>query len=84
MSLHSRDIPFHQPQQLHCLRHGSTEAQLCSSLHSIPFSTAGLVTICIMALVQDLGKCNTSRGASYIHYSLLGILTKMFKELKAK
>jgi len=50
------DVSFFQPLQLRCLRHGSTEAYLCSPLSSIPLSTAVYVTICgmcIMASVQD-------------------------------
>ena len=34
----SRDVPFHKPQQIQCLYHGSTKAYLCSPLFSIPFS----------------------------------------------
>jgi len=36
----SRDMSFHQLQQLQSLHHGSTKAYLCSPLFSIPFSTA--------------------------------------------
>ena len=73
----SQDVPFHQLQQLQCLDHGSTKAYLCSPLCSIPFSSTVYVTITqIMASVQDLGKYNASRGASY---SLLGLLPKVFK-----
>jgi len=36
----SQDVPFRQPLQLYCLHHGFTDANLCSPLHSIPFSTA--------------------------------------------
>jgi len=60
----SGDVPFHQPQWLQCLHHGSTETYLCSPLSSIPLSTATYtkVTICgtrVMALV--VGKCRALR-----------------------
>jgi len=34
------DVPFFQPQQLHYLHYGSSEAYLCPPLSSIPLSTA--------------------------------------------
>jgi len=51
----SQDVPFHQPQQLQRLHHGSTKAHLCSPLCSIPFSTAAICGTCIMASAQNLG-----------------------------
>ena len=30
----SRDVPFHQPQQLQCLHHGATFVPLCASILS--------------------------------------------------
>jgi len=36
----SQDVPFRQPQQLQCTYHGTTAVFLCSSLCSIPSSTA--------------------------------------------
>ena len=41
----SQDVSFYQPQQLHCLHHGSTETYLCSPLCSIPFSLTMKVMI---------------------------------------
>ena len=62
----SRDVPFHQPQQLQCLHNGSIKAHLCSPLYSISLSLYHIGRMHVMTLVPDLGKCNASRGASYI------------------
>ena len=50
----SRDVPFHQPQQLKCLHHGATFVPLWSPILS---SQLHKVTICgrhIMASVRDI------------------------------
>ena len=33
----SRDVPFHQVQQLQHSHHGSTKAQICYPMYSIPY-----------------------------------------------
>jgi len=50
----SRDVPFHQPQQLQCLHHGATFVPLWSPILS---SQLCKVTICgrhVMASVRDI------------------------------
>jgi len=50
----SRDVPFHQPQQLECLHHGATFLPLWSPILS---SKPRKVTICgrhVMVSVQDI------------------------------
>ena len=50
----SRDVPFHQPQQLQCLHHGATFVPLWSPILSLQLCK---VTICgslIMASVWDI------------------------------
>ena len=50
----SRDVPFHQPQQLQCLHHGATFVLLWSPILS---SQPRKVTICgrhVMALLRDI------------------------------
>ena len=69
-----------------CIMVLQTKAHLCSPLHSILFSTSAWVTICsisVMALVQDLGKCSTSMGISYV-ILCLEYVSQTFEELEAK
>jgi len=73
-------VPFANHSSSNALVSYFTKVYLCSSLYSVPFSTAALVTIYgmhIMALVQDLGKCKASKG--FLHHSLLRILPQKFE-----
>ena len=47
----SRDVPFHQLQQLQCLHHGATFVHLLSPIF---YSQPCKVMICVMALVRDI------------------------------
>ena len=68
----SQDVSFYQPQQLHCLHHGSTETYLCSPFCSIPFSLTMKVTICGTHVMLWL-RCETRVNAE-----LAGVLLTLF------